>query len=321
MLYESIADLVGNTPLVRLRTGIPENGLRAYVKLEYNNPTGSVKDRMAYFVIKNALDKGELKKGDTVIDNTSGNTGSAVAMFASVFGLKSIITTPKKTSQEKIDLIRSYGAEIIITPTEASHDDPEGCYMMARNLAKENNYFDINQYDSQANVEAHYNSTGPEIWEQTEGKISHFVCGIGTGGTMSGTSRFLKEQNKDIVIVAVDTEGSVLSDYIKGNELPEPQLYKIEGIGSDALVKALHKEHIDFVYRVSDKDAFIRAREITRAEGIFGGGSSGAVACIMEKVAQDLTADSFMVGMFSDGGIRYLSKCYNDNWMKENGFL
>ncbi len=320
-MFESIADLVGNTPLVRLKTGIPADGARAYVKLECQNPTGSVKDRMAYFIIKKAMDSGQLKKGDTVVDNTSGNTGSSVAMFASLFGLKSIISTPKKTSKEKIDLIKSYGAKVIITETEADHDDPKGAYMVARNLAKENKYFDINQYDSQDNVKAHYLNTGPEIWKDTSGEITHFVCGIGTGGTMSGTAKFLKEQNQNIKTIAVDTEGSIFSEYIKGEPFSEPKIYHIEGIGSDVVTKALHKNYIDEVYKVSDKDAFCRARDICQAEGISAGGSSGAVACIIEKVAKELSSDALIIGMFSDGGIRYLSKCYNDEWMTANNLL
>ena len=320
-VYDNILDLVGRTPLVRLRTGIPDPGPAAYVKLEFLNPTGSVKDRMALHVIRKALKQGRLKPGETVIDNTSGNTGSAIAMVASVLGLRAILVAPDKTSKEKIDLITSYGAEVIVTPTDVAHDDPEGCYMVARRLAKENGYFDVDQYDSQDNVEAHYLTTGPEIWDDTAGRITHFVAGIGTGGTFSGAARFLKERNPEIRCVAVDPEGSIFADYIRDNKHVEGYTYKVEGIGSDVLTKAMHREMVDEVITVSDCDAFNRARLIARAEGISSGGSSGAVAVAMEQVAADLTPDAVMVGLVADAGIRYLSKCYNDNWMREQGFL
>jgi cystathionine beta-synthase len=319
-IYDNIGELVGNTPMVRLRTGIPAE-VQAYVKLEFFNPTGSIKDRMTMHIIRKALSTGQIKPGDTVIDNTSGNTGSALAMAASLFGLRAILVTPEKTSQEKVDLIRSYGAEVIVTPTEVSHDDPDGCYMVARRLAKEHRYFDLDQYNSQDNVEAHYVSTGPEIWEDTEGRITHFVCGIGTGGTFSGTARFLKEQNRKIRCIAVDPEGSIFAEYIKSNRVTEGYNYSVEGIGSDVVTLALHTNTIDEVITVSDSDSFNRARLIARAEGISGGGSSGAVAIAMERVARDVPQGAFIVGIFADAGIRYLSKCYNDGWMKKQGYL
>ena len=318
---ESILELVGNTPLVRLRTGIPANGPQAFVKLEYVNPTGSVKDRMTLHIIRKALKEGKIKRGDTVIDNTSGNTGSALAMVASIHGLKAILVAPDKTSQEKIDLIKSFGAEVIITPTEATHHDPAGCYMVARNLAKKHGYFDLDQYDSQENIEAHYLSTGPEIWADTDGKITHFIAGIGTGGTFSGSARFLKEKNPKIKCIAVDPEGSIFAAYIKDRKEIEGHTYKVEGIGSDVITKALLPDMVDDVITVSDADSFNRARLIARTEGISGGGSSGSVAVAMERVAKSLGPEAIIVGMFADAGIRYLTKCYNDDWMRKNGFL
>jgi len=320
-LYENILDLVGRTPLVRLRTGIPEDGPRAYVKLEFFSPTGSLKDRLALHVIRKAMDAGELKSGDTVIDNTSGNTGSSVAMVASVLGLKSILVTPEKTSREKIDLMKSFGAEVLITPADVAIDDPEGCYLVARNLARKNGYFDIDQYHSQDNVEAHYLTTGPEIWEDTAGKITHFVAGIGTGGTFSGAARYLKERNPEIRTIAVDPEGSILADYINDGKETEGHAYKVEGIGSDVITGALHRDVVDEVITVSDEDSFNRARLIARTEGISGGGSSGTVAVAMERVAADLGSDALIIGIFGDAGIRYLSKCYSDKWMRGQGFL
>lgn len=320
-VYESITELIGKTPLVRLRTGMPESGPRGYVKLEFLNPTGSLKDRITYYILKRALDEGRIKPGDTVIDNTSGNTGSALGMAASVLGLKAIVTTPEKTSQEKIDLIKSYGAEVIVTPEVEDHDDPEGFFMVARRLAKEKGYFDVNQYDNQDNVRAHYLTTGPEIWEDTDGKITHFVCGIGTGGNFSGVAAYLKEKNPDIKAIAVDPVGSIFAEWIKNHRETKGHAYKVEGIGSDVVTQALHPHLVDDVITVSDEDSFNRAREITRCEGISGGGSSGSVAFAMEKVAKDLGPEALIVGIFADAGIRYLSKCYNDNWMRRHGYL
>ena len=317
--FESILDLVGHTPLVRLRTGITPR-VKAYVKLEFQNPTGSVKDRMVLHIIRKALAEGKVRPGDTVIDNTSGNTGSALAMVASVHGLKAILVTPEKTSQEKVDLIKSYGAEVIITPTEAGHHDPAGCYMVARRIAKERGYFDVDQYDSQDNVQAHYLSTGPEIWEDTDGGITHFIAGIGTGGTFSGTARYLKERNPNVKNIAVDPEGSIFATFIKERREIEGHTYKVEGIGSDVITKALHPQFVDEVITVSDEDSFNRARAIARAEGISGGGSSGSVACAMERVAKTAPEGSILVGIFADAGIRYLSKCYNDDWMRRQGY-
>lgn len=320
-VFDDILDLVGETPLVRLRTGMPESGPSGYVKLEWYNPTGSVKDRMVLHVLKKAMSQGKLKPGDTVIDNTSGNTGSALGMVATRLGLKAIITTPEKTSKEKVDLIKSYGVHVIVTPSEAAHDDPDGCYMLARRLAKENGYFDLDQYNSQDNVESHYLYTGPEIWQQTEGRLTHFVCGIGTGGTFSGAARYLKEQNSDIRTIAVDPVGSVFTEYINEDRVTEGHAYKVEGIGSDVVTDALHRQFIDEVITVADEASFMRAREITRREAISCGGSSGSVAVAMEQVAVDCGPEAIIIGIFADAGIRYLSKCYNDDWMRQQGYL
>ncbi|MEW5795735.1 MAG: cysteine synthase family protein [Candidatus Zixiibacteriota bacterium] len=320
-LYDDLLELVGNTPMLRLRSGIPNPGPRAYVKLEFLNPTGSVKDRMVLHVVRKALRNERLKPGDTIIDNTSGNTGVAMGMVAARTGLRAIVVTPDKTSQEKIDLIRSFGAEVIVTPTTATHDDPAGCWAVARKLARESGYFDLDQYDSQDNVEAHYLTTGPEIWDDTGGLITHFVCGIGTGGTFSGAARYLREENPAIKLIAVDPEGSIFAEYIRSRRITEATIYKVEGIGSDVITKALHPHLVDEVITVSDRDAFNRARQIAREEGISAGGSSGAVAVAMEQVAAQAGSDALIVGVFADAGTRYLSKCFNDQWMRQHGFL
>ncbi len=320
-VYEDVLQLVGHTPLVRLKTGLPQNGPKAYVKLEFFSPTGSIKDRMVLHILSKAMADGRLAPGGTVIDNTSGNTGSALGMVCAALGLKAIVTTPEKTSKEKVDLIRSFGVEVIITPTEASHDDPEGCYLLARQIAKENGYFDMDQYNSHENVEAHYYSTGPEIWAQTDGRITHFVCGIGTGGTFSGTAKFLKEKNPAIRCIAVDPEGSIFADFIREKKVVQGHTYDVEGIGTDVITKALYPNLVDDVIVVSDKDSFNRARLIARTEGICGGGSSGSIALAIEQIAGDCGPDDLIVGIFADAGIRYLSKCYNDDWMKAQGYL
>ena len=290
-------------------------------KLEFTNPGGSVKDRMASYILQKALKEGKIKPGDTVIDNTSGNTGVAMAMAAAVLKLKAILTVPDKTSKEKIDLIRSFGAKVIVTRSDVDHDDPEGCYMMAINLAHEHGYFHTNQYHNQDNVMAHYLTTGPEIWEDTDGKVTHFVAGIGTGGTFSGAARFLKEKNPAIKGIAIDPIGSIFAQYIKNNEIGQAEAYKVEGIGSDTVTEALHTKLVDEVISVTDEDAFNTARTLARDEGISVGGSSGAAIWAAYKIAKGLDENKIIVVVIPDSGTRYLSKCFNDLWMQEQGFL
>jgi cystathionine beta-synthase len=318
---DSILDLIGRTPLVKIGNGLPRGGPLMLAKLEFFNPGGSVKDRMAYYILRKAVKEGKLKPGDTIIDNTSGNTGVALAMVASLLGLKAVLTTPDKTSKEKIDLIRSYGAEVIITPSDADHEDPEGYYMKAINLAEEHGYFHTNQYHNQDNVRAHYETTGPEIWEDTDGKVTHLVAGIGTGGTLSGTAKFLKEQNPEIISIAVDPVGSLFADYINGRKPGEPAAYEIEGIGTDCITRALHPEMVDRVITVTDEDAFETARRMTREEGISVGGSAGAAIWAARLVAGELDDRAIIVVIVPDSGTRYLSKCFSDAWMRKQGFL
>lgn len=317
---ENNLDLVGNTPLVRISENSEKPGPLILAKLEYFNPGGSVKDRMAKYVIDKALREGRLKKGDTIIDNTSGNTGISMAMVAAAYGLKTIITTPEKTSQEKVDTLRALGAQVIITPTEAAWDDPRSCYQVARRLADENGYFHLNQYHNQDNVMAHYHDTGPEIWRQTEGRITHLVAGIGTGGTLSGAMRYLKEQNRRVQGIAVDPEGSLFAEYIKSGHEGPSHTYLVEGIGSDMVTQALDPGMVDEVITVSDEDSFRIARRLARRFGILAGGSSGSAAFAAFNLARNLTPNDVVVVIFADSAQRYITKCFSDKWMKAQGF-
>ena len=316
----NIIDTIGNTPLVKISNGMPNGGPLLLGKLEFINPCASVKDRMAGYILKKAFDEGKLKPGDTIVDNSSGNAGAAEAMVAATFGLKAIITVPAKTSQEKIDLIRAFGAEVIICPADVPHDDPDGYYMKAIELAEENGYFHVNQYHNQSNVEAHYNSTGPEIWNDTDGKITHLIAGIGTGGTMSGAAGYLKEKNENIQAIAVDPVGSMFAPYLNDNKIVEADAYKVEGIGSDVMTEALHPDVIDMVISVTDEDAFATSRQLARQEGILAGGSSGAAVWAAWQLAPKIDESSLMVVILPDTGAKYLSKCFNDEWMKQQGF-
>jgi cystathionine beta-synthase len=317
----NICELIGRTPMVKLNDTVADLPPLVLAKLEFMNPCGSIKDRMAHYIISHGEENGLLEPGDTVVDNTSGNTGAGAAMICAAKGLSSLFTTPEKTSKEKVDLIKSFGADIIITPSDVPWDDPSSCYMQAKRIGEKPGYFWMDQYHSSVNVEAHYKTTGPEIWEDTEGRITHFVCGIGTGGTISGTSKYLKEKNPKIKTLGVDPVGSLFAAYMKNSPLPKPQPYKVEGIGTDVITKAFIKEYVDEVVQVADRDAFQMSRELCRREGVSTGGSSGACLWAIREYFKNLSEEDVVVTIFADGGIRYLSKMYNDEWMEENGLM
>ncbi len=321
-IISDISRAIGNTPLVKLRKIVDENSATVLAKAEFMNPGGSIKDRMALYIIEDAEKKGLLKPGGTIVENTSGNTGVGVAIISAIKGYKAIFTIPDKMSQEKIDLLKAFGAEVIVTPTDVPPDSPLSYYETAKRIARETpNSFYLNQYHNLKNTESHYYTTGPEIWEQTEGKIDYFVVGIGTGGTMSGAGKFLKEKKPDIKIIAVDPIGSVYYDYFKHKKLIEPKVYKVEGIGEDMLVENVDFSIIDDIYQVNDKESFIMARRLTKEEGLFVGGSSGSAAKVAVDLAKKVGKAKIIVVILPDSGTRYLSKIYSDRWMKDNGFL
>lgn len=321
-ICQNILKAIGNTPLIPLTNLVTPEDAKVLAKCEFLNPGGSVKDRMALYIIEDAEKNGLLKPGGTIVENTSGNTGVGVAMVAALKGYKAIFTMPDKMSTEKINLLKSFGARVIVTPTNVPADSPLSYYETAKRIAKETpNSFFLNQYHNPKNIEAHYKTTGPEIWEQTQGKIDYFVAGIGTGGTLSGAGKFLKEKNSKIKVIAVDPIGSVFYDYFKTGKLIQPQVYKVEGIGEDMLTGAMDFSVVDDIYQVTDKESFLMARKLTTQEGLFAGGSSGSACHIALKLAREVGKNKTIVVILPDSGYRYLSKFYSDEWMKDNGFL
>jgi len=321
---DNVTQAVGNTPLVQIRKLTAARGIKATVlaKLEYFNPTASVKDRMAIYMLNEAAKSGELKPNSTIIEATSGNTGAAAAMYGAAHGHRVILTIPDKMSSEKIDTLKAFGAEVHICPTAVPPDDPQSYYETAKKLAAECEApFMLNQYHNPDNANAHYNTTGPEIWNQLDGKIDVLVAGVGTGGTMSGTARYLKEKNPAIEVVAVDVEGSVFYDYFKTGELPEAHPYLVEGIGDDMLCQALDFSVIDEMYKVDDEISFVMGRELAREEGILAGGSSGSAVYAALEHAKTLDESKTLVVILPDAGSKYVTKMYNDAWMREKGFL
>lgn len=321
-IYQSILHTIGDTPLVQLNKVVGRHDARVLAKLEYMNPGSSVKDRMALHIIEKAERSGALKPGAVIVENTSGNTGVGVAMAAAVKGYRCIFTMPDKMSEEKVRRLKAFGAEVVVTPTAVPADDPSSYYETAKRIAGETpNSFMINQYHNKENIEAHYLSTGAEIYEQTGGNFTVLVGGLGTGGTMSGTSKYCKEKNPRIRTVGVDPQGSIYYDMFHRGTHDAPHTYKVEGIGEDMICGALEFAHIDDVLQVNDRECFSMARRLTREEGIFAGGSSGGAVHVAAGLAREMGRNATIVVILPDSGAIYLSKFFNDDWMKDNGFF
>jgi cystathionine beta-synthase len=327
-VHADILQTIGNTPLVRLnKVAVGACTCTVLAKVEFFNPAGSVKDRIALSIIADAEQKGLLKPGGTIVEATSGNTGAGLAMAAAVKGYQCVFVMPDKMSEEKIRFLRAFGARVVITPTSVGPDDPRSYYNVAKRIVAETpNSLLANQYHNPANPAAHYASTGPELWEQTCGQIDVLVAGMGTGGTISGTGRYLKEMNPEIKLVGVDILGSLLYDTWKAGQVPEDvflKTYKIEGIGEDFIPSTLDLSLIDEVVQVDDRESFLMARRLMREEAIFAGGSSGSAAAglLKSSIVRSLKPGQTAVVLLPDSGNRYLSKMYDDIWMRENGFL
>ena len=325
MMKGAVADIsgaIGNTPIVRLNRLAA--GLKAdiYCKLGFMNPGGSVKDRIALHIINEAERAGLLRPGGTIVEATSGNTGMGLAIIAASRGYKCVFVMPDKQSMEKVKALRAIGAKVVITPTAVEPEDPRSYYQVAKRIAREtpNSYY-ANQYHNPANPEAHYLSTGPEIWRQTGGEIDAFVAGLGTGGTITGTGNYLKEQKPSIQLIGADIQGSVYYDFWKSGTVIEPRTYLLEGIGEDFFPSTIDLAIVDRVYQLGDKECFDAARALARMEGIFGGGSCGAAVRAAIRYAEEIDRPANIVVLLPDSGVRYLNKVYDDDWLRENGLL
>lgn len=324
MWYNNILETIGNTPLVRLNNITKEIPATVLAKIETTNPGNSIKDRMAVKMIEDAEKSGKLKPGGTIIEGTSGNTGMGLAMAAIIKGYKCIFTTTDKQSKEKVDALRAFGAEVIVCPTNVDPEDPRSYYSVSSRLEREvPNSWKPNQYDNLSNSQAHYEQTGPEIWEQTEGKITHLVVGVGTGGTISGAGKYLKEKNPDIKVWGIDTYGSVFKKYKETGILDKNEIYPYitEGIGEDFLPQNVNFDIIDLFEKVTDKDAALMTRDIARKEGIFAGNSAGSAIAGLLQLKDQLKPEDVVVVIFHDHGSRYMGKMYNEDWLRERGFL
>ena len=317
-----VSQAIGNTPIVRLNS--LTNGLKAniYCKLGYLNPGGSMKDRIALNIIEQAEKSGELKPGGTIVEGTSGNTGMGLAMVAAVRGYKCIFVIPDKQSMEKVKALRAAGAKVVITPTEVEPEDPRSYYSVSKRLATETpNAFYANQYHNLANPDAHYRSTGPEIWAQTGGELDAFVAGLGTGGTITGTGNYLKEHKPEVQLIGVDPEGSIYYDFWRTGEVVDAYSYKVEGIGEDFFPSTVDLGIVDRIYQISDKQCFQMTRALARQEGLYTGGSGGAAVWGAIKYAEEIDRAANILVLLPDSAARYLNKIFDDDWMREHGFL
>jgi cystathionine beta-synthase len=322
--YKNILETIGNTPLVKINQITKDIPALVLAKVETTNPGNSIKDRMAIKMIEDAEKDGRLKPGGTIIEGTSGNTGMGLAIAAIMKGYHCIFTTTDKQSKEKVDALRAFGAEVIVCPTDVDPEDPRSYYSVSSRLEKEvPNSWKPNQYDNPSNAQAHYESTGPEIWEQTEGKITHLVVGVGTGGTISGTGKYLKEKNPNIQVLGIDTYGSVFKKYKETGIFDKDEIYPYvtEGIGEDFLPENVDFNVIDHFEKVTDKDAAIMTRRITKEEGIFAGNSAGSAMAGLVQMKDRFKAGDVVVVIFHDHGTRYLGKMFNDDWMKMKGWI
>jgi len=322
-VFDDVTRAIGHTPLVRLNHIGKETGATIYAKLEYVNPGHSVKDRIAVQMVDDAEREGRLKPGGTIIECTSGNTGMGLAMVGAARGYRMIFVMPDKVSGEKIKALRAFGAKVVTTPTAVSPEDPRSYYSVAKRIAQQTpDCFFANQYHNQSNPEAHYRTTGPEIWEQTKGEVDAVVVATGTGGTLSGTARYIRQRKPSVKFVLIDPIGSILYDYFKTKKIKSTfKTYKVEGFGEDFLPTTLEFSFVDECYQVSDKECFLTARELTRKEGLFSGGSAGGAVCGAVKFAKEYPQCRTIVVILPDSGSRYLSKVYDDDWLRENSFL
>ena len=321
--YNNILETIGNTPLIKLNKITKEVKATVLAKVEYFNPGNSVKDRMAVKMVEDAENDGRLKPGGTIVEGTSGNTGMGLALAAIVKGYKLICVTTDKQSDEKVDVLRAVGADVIVCPTNVEPDDPRSYYSTAKRIGDETeNSWYVNQYNNLSNREAHYLSTGPEIWKQTDGKITHFVVGVGTGGTISGVAKYLKEKNNKIKVWGIDTYGSVFKKYHETGIFDKNEIYPYvtEGIGEDIIPENVDFDLIDKFEKVTDEDAAIYTRKLAKEEGIFAGNSCGAAIKGLLQLKEHFSKNDVVVVLLHDSGSRYIGKIYNDNWMKEKGF-
>ncbi|WP_256583705.1 PLP-dependent cysteine synthase family protein [Burkholderia singularis] len=318
---ESILDAIGHTPLVKINRLLGEGHVaNIYAKLEFMNPGGSIKDRLVKHLVKRMQESGELTQDSVLVENSSGNTGAALSMVAAAHGLRCIVTIPDKMSREKISRMRAYGTQVVVAPTAVDAADPRSYYSVARQIASTTPHAIYpDQYNNPLNAEAHYMSTGPEIWEQTEGEIDVLVSGIGTGGTISGIGRYLKERNPNVQIIGVDPIGSVFYEYFHHRRLSTPHTYQVEGIGEDYLVKAVDFSVIDDIVQVDDRESFVMARRLVREEGILCGGSSGSAMSVATRISARYPGKNIVV-ILPDSGNMYLSKFLDDDWMRANGY-